>query len=520
MIAGVNALADLVKVTLGANGRNVVISNKFGAPRITKDGVTVADAVNLKDPIEKIGADLIKEVANKTVDISGDGTTTATVLAQVIIREGIKAVETGANPMDIKRGIEKAVLQVVQHLQKISKPISNNNLLKHIASISANNDTEIGTLIADTIKRIGNDGLIKVEESKTYETTVSIVKGMKVNRGYLSPYFVTNPDTQEAIIQNPFILLYEKKISVMKDILPVLEKVAQVGRPLLIIAEDLEGEALTTLVVNQLRKNINVCAVKSPSFGENRKHEMEDIATLTGGTFVTEDKGFKLDQVDLSMLGSAEEVIVGEKSFMITGGAGKKDDIKKRCDHVKVLLSQNDQQFETEKLKQRLASLKNGVAVMSIGGVTETEIKEKKDRIDDALCATRSAIEEGFVAGGGVAYLTAIKHISLTSKNEDEVIGAKIIKIALEAPFKQILNNGGVEPNAYIPQIQNGKYGTGYNMKTKKIENLLEAGVIDPTKVVRVALENAASIAAIFLTTEGIICEDPEDFQHLQNQKS
>lgn len=504
---GVNILADAVKVTLGAKGRNVIIGNDFGSPHITKDGVTVAKSIDLEDPIENMGASLIKEVASKTVDIAGDGTTTATILAQAIINGGLKAVESGSNPMDLKRGIEKATIEVVKYLKSISKPIDNNDSLKQIATISANNDSFIGELIASAVSKVGRDGVITVEESRGHETTITVVEGMKIDRGYLSPFFITDSIKMQAELINPLVLLYSKKISSMKDILPILEKVAQTNRPLLIISEDLDGEALATLVVNKVRGNLSVCAIKSPEFGDNKRLVMEDIASLIGGTFISEQMGNKLEDATLGMLGSADKITINKDSCIIVGGKGAKEDIDSRCNLIKLQLEKSESEYDKEKLKSRLAKMKNGVAVLSVGGITETEIKEKRDRIDDALCATRSAIEEGFVAGGGIAYLSSIQTIAVITETEDEKLGVSILKKAIESPFRQILENGGVEASAHINEILKSEYGVGFNIKTNKIEDLFDCGVIDPTKVVRVALENASSIASIFLTTECVISE-------------
>ena len=507
LINGVNTLSDAVKVTLGAKGRNVIIGDQYGNIRVTKDGVSVAQSIVLEDNTENMGASLIKEVASKTVDVSGDGTTTATILAQAIINYGIKAVESGCNPVDLKRGIDNAVIQIVQNLKDISKPIDNDDSLKHIASVSANNDSVIGELIASAISKVGRDGLITVEESKSYDTKINIVEGMKIDRGYLSHHFITNEAKMECELINPYILICDKKISVMNDVLSFLEKAAKENRPLLIIAEDLDGEALATLIVNKMRGIIQVCAIKSPDFGDNRKFIMEDISLLVNGTFVSEEKGTRLDSCDLEVLGEAAKVIINKDNCIIIGGAGSRDNIDNRCKVIKTQIADSDSEFQKEKLKSRLAKLKNGIAVLSIGGVTETEIREKKDRIEDALCATRSAIEEGFVSGGGTAYLNAIKKLILDSSNDDENIGMSIIKKALESPFRQLLFNGGVEPSYYINQINDAEYGIGFNIKTNTLENLFDSGIIDPTKVVRVALENAASIASIFLTTECVISE-------------
>jgi len=507
---GVNILADAVKVTLGAKGRNVIIDKTYGSPHITKDGVTVARAIQLADPIENMGAALVKEVANNTVDASGDGTTTATVLTQAIINAGIKAVESGCNPMDLKKGIDKATEAVVAYIKSISKSIDNNDLLKQIASISANNDNYIGDLIAQAVNKVGRDGLITVEESRGHETTISVVEGMKIDRGYVSPHFVTDNAKNEAVLDNPLILIYDNKISVAKEILHILEQVAQQNRPLLVICEDLDGEALATLVINKLQGSLKACAIKCPDFGDNRKYTMDDIATLTGGTYISVEKGMKLETVDVSMLGSADKITISKDNCIVVGGKGDKTLIENRCNEIKSQIEAADNDYEKETLKTRLSKLNNGVAVLSIGGFTETEIKEKKDRIDDALCATRSAVEEGFVAGGGVAYLSSIKNTKVVVGNEDENRGANILFNALKIPFTQILSNGGIEASSYLVEILNGEYGTGFNVKTNKIENMFESGIIDPTKVVRVALENAASIASIFLTTECVISEIPK----------
>lgn len=509
-LKGINAIADAVKVTLGAKGRNVIISKRYETLRITKDGVTVAKSIELEDLIENIGATLIKEVAGKTVDISGDGTTTATVLAQSIINAGVKAVESGANPMDLKRGIEKATGEVIKYLKSISKTADDNATLKQIATVSANNDEEIGKLIADAFLKVGKDGIIKVQQAKGHDTTIDIVEGMKIDRGYISHFFITNPEKQVVEMDNPYILLYDGRVVMMNDILPILEQVAKTGRPLLIIAEDLEGEALATLVVNKMQGRLKICAIKSPEFGENSKLIMEDIAALTGATFVSEQLGIKLVQATISLLGSADVVTIDKDSCLIVGGGGIKENIEVRCNSIKNEIANAGNDYAKEKHRTRLAKLKDGIAVLSIGGVTETEIKEKADRVDDALCATLSASEEGYVAGGGVAYLSAIKNIKVNPENEDEKIGTTILLKSLESPFRQILENGGVESSAYIKEISNSEYGMGYNIKNNKIENFFETGVIDPTKVLRVALENAASIASIFLTTECIISDNKQ----------
>jgi chaperonin GroEL len=510
VLSGINKISDAVKVTLGAKGRNVIISKPYYPVKITKDGVTVANSIELKDEIENIGATLIKEVASKTVYISGDGTTTATVLAQAIINAGIKAVESGANPMDLKKGIEKATSDVVKYLKSVSKTVDTNEILKQIATVSANGDTEIGELIATAFSKVGKDGVIKVQESKGHSTTMDIVEGMKLERGYLSHHFITNSERQIIEMENPYILLYDGKITMMKDLLTTLEHVSQSGRSLLIIAEDLEGEALATLVVNKLQGRLRVCAVKSPEFGDNTKLVMEDIAVLTGATFISEQTGIRLEQSTIEMLGSATTVTIDKDSCLIVGGKGDKVNIESRANSIKNNIELNQNDHEKEKLKTRLAKLKDGIAVLSIGGITETEIKEKTDRVDDALCATRSASEEGFVVGGGATYLSAIKNISVITENDDEKIGVSILLKSLEYPFRQILSNGGVEASSYIKEVSEGEYGIGYNVKNNKIENLFKSGVIDPTKVLRVAIENASSIASIFLTTECIISENKQ----------
>jgi chaperonin GroEL len=504
---GVNTISNAVKITLGAKGRNVIIGNGFGGTHITKDGVTVAKSIELECPIENMGASLIKEVASKTVDIAGDGTTTSTLLAQSIINLGLKSVESGANPMDLKRGIEKATSKAIEVIKSLSKEVVDNDTLEQIATISANNDNYIGKLISDAMLKVGRDGLISIEESKSYETTTEIADGMKIDRGYLSPYFVTDNNKMVSELNNPYILIYDKKISVMKDIIFILEKVAQTKRPLLIISEDLDGEALATLVVNKLRGVLSICAIKAPGFGENRNQLMEDIAVMVGGVCLSEEKGLKLESSDLTVLGSASKVTVTKDGCTIIAGGGLKSDIQTKCDEIKSQLEQDKSIHEKEKLKARLANLTNGVAILKIGGVTETEIKEKKDRIDDALCATRSAIEEGYVAGGGVSYLYAISKIEIDYESIDEKIGGDIIIKSLESPFRQILENGGIEPSEHISFILKSEYGIGYNIKTNQIENFFESGVIDPTKVLRVALENASSIASIFLTTDCVISE-------------
>lgn len=508
VLNGVNAIANAVRVTLGGKGRNVIISKPYQPVKITKDGVTVAQSIELKDEVENIGAMLIKEVASNTVHLSGDGTTTATVLAQAIINGGLKAVESGANPMCVKAGIEKATAEVVKYLKTISKTVDDNETLKQIATISANNDSSIGKLIAEAFQKVGKDGIIKVNESQSHETTIDMVEGMKIDRGFVSPRFITNEEKNTAELLNAYVLLYDKKIVMMKEILPLMEQISKTGRPVLIICEDLEGEALATLVVNKLRGTIKVCVVKHPDFGENTNNIMEDIAALTGATYISEQVGLKLEQASIELLGIADSIIIDATNTLIVGGKGSKDEIESRCNSIKAQISATQNNNEHNKLKTRLAKLKDGIAVINIGGITETEIKEKADRIDDALCATRSASEEGFVAGGGITYLKASKEIKPIADNEDEKIGINILLKALEAPFRQILSNGGIEASTFIKDIFDGEYGTGYNIKNNTIENFFKSGIIDPTKVLRVSLENASSIASIFLTTECIISEN------------
>jgi chaperonin GroEL len=512
MKKGVDILANAVKVTLGPKGRNVVLEKKFGAPSITKDGVTVAKEIELEDPIENMGAQMVKEVASKTADIAGDGTTTATVLAQAIIGEGLKNVAAGANPMDLKRGIDKAVEKVVASLSAQSQTIGNDkNKIEQVASISANNDNNIGKLIAQAFGKVGKEGVITVEEAKGTDTTVDVVEGMQFDRGYISPYFVTNSEKMEAELQNPYILIYDKKISAMKDILHILEKVAQSGRPLLIIAEDLEGEALATLVVNKLRGTIKVAAVKAPGFGDRRKEMLQDIAILTKGIVVSEEQGYKLEAADLSYLGSAASVTIDKDNTTVVGGKGKKEDIAARVNQIKAQIETTTSDYDKEKLQERLAKLAGGVAVLYIGAATEIEMKEKKDRVDDALHATRAAVEEGIVPGGGIAYIRAIESLEkLKGANEDEQTGIAIIKRAIEEPLRQIVVNSGIEGSIVVQKVKEGKADFGFNARTEVYENLLKAGVIDPTKVTRIALENAASIAGMLLTTECVIADKPK----------
>lgn len=512
MKKGVDTLSDAVKVTLGPKGRNVVIERKFGAPSVTKDGVTVAKEIELEDPIENMGAQMVKEVASKTADIAGDGTTTATVLAQAIISEGLKNVAAGANPMDLKRGIDKAVTVVVENLRKQSEVIGNDTKkIMQVASISANNDINIGELIAEAMRKVGKEGVITVEEAKGTDTTVEVVEGMQFDRGYTSAYFVTNSEKMEAELSNPYILIYDKKISTMKDILHILEKVAQTGRPLLIIAEDLEGEALATLVVNKLRGTIKVAAVKAPGFGDRRKEMLQDLAVLTAGIVISEEQGFKLENADLTYLGTAESVTIDKDNTTIVGGKGKKADITARVNQIKAQVETTTSDYDKEKLQERLAKLAGGVAVLYVGAATEVEMKEKKDRVDDALHATRAAVEEGIVPGGGVAYVRASDSLAkLTGVNEDETTGIAIVRRAIEEPLRTIVENAGHEGSVVINKIKEGKGDFGFNARTDKYENLFKAGVIDPTKVSRVALENAASIAGMMLTTECVIADKPK----------
>ncbi len=510
---GVDALADAVKVTLGPKGRNVVIDKKFGAPTVTKDGVSVAKEIELKDPIENMGAQLLKEVASKTADIAGDGTTTATVLAQAIVKAGLKNVAAGANPMDLKRGIDKAVSAVVKSLKTLSNEVGNDfSKIEQIATISANNDNVIGKLIADAMKRVTTEGVITIEEAKSTETYVDVVEGMQFDRGYISPYFVTNADKMEAELDNPYILIYDKKISNMKELLPVLEKVVQTGRPLLIIAEDVDGEALATLVVNKIRGSLKIAAVKAPGFGDRRKAMLEDIAILTGGMVISEERGYKLENADLTYLGKCEKVQIDKDNTTVVNGAGSSEDIKARVNQIKAQIETTTSDYDKEKLQERLAKLSGGVAVLYVGAATEVEMKEKKDRIDDALHATRAAVEEGIVPGGGVAYIRAQKSLERISvENADEKTGIQIIRTALEAPLRQIAENAGLDGSIIVQKVKEGTGNYGYNARADKYQNMLVAGIIDPTKVTRVALENAASIAGMLLTTECVIADEPEE---------
>ncbi|MBS1552542.1 MAG: chaperonin GroEL [Bacteroidetes bacterium] len=508
---GVDTLANAVKVTLGPKGRNVVIDKKFGAPTVTKDGVTVAKEIELEDPIENMGAQMVKEVASKTSDVAGDGTTTATVLAQAIYREGLKHVTSGANPMDLKRGIDKAVEELVKGLKDLSSKIKGSNEIAQVGSISANNDKYIGDLIAQAMDKVGNDGVITVEEAKGTETTVDVVEGMQFDRGYLSPYFVTNAESMETELEDPYILIYDKKISTMKDLLPILEKSAQTGKSMLIIAEDIEGEALATLVVNKLRGTLKVCAVKAPGFGDRRKAMLEDIAVLTKGTLISEEQGFKLENATLGYLGTAKRVVIDKDNTTIVEGAGKSEDIKKRVNEIKAQMDKTTSDYDKEKLQERLAKLSGGVAVLKIGASTEIEMKEKKARVEDALHATRAAVEEGIVPGGGVALLRVSSKLDkLTDDNHDIMTGISIIKKAIEEPIRQIVENAGLEGSVVINKVREGKGNFGFNAATEIYEDLVKAGVIDPTKVTRVALENASSVAGLLLMTEATIVEKPE----------
>ncbi|HNV80301.1 MAG: chaperonin GroEL [Tenuifilaceae bacterium] len=511
--SGVDQLSNAVKVTLGPKGRNVVIEKKFGSPQITKDGVTVAKEIELSDAMENVGAQLVKEVASKTGDDAGDGTTTATVLAQSIVNVGLKNVAAGANPMDLKRGIDKAVAKVVEQLKKQSIEIGDDyTKIEQVATVSSNNDFEIGKLIAEAMKKVKKEGVITVEEAKGIETTVEVVEGMQFDRGYISPYFITNPDKMEAVLENPFILITDKKVSTMKDLLPVLEPVAQNGRSLLIIAEDVEGEALATLVVNKLRGSLKIAAVKAPGFGDRRKEMLEDIAILSGGVVISEEKGLRLDAAKLDMLGSAEKISLDKDNTTIVNGAGNKEAIQKRVSQIKLQIENTTSDYDREKLQERLAKLAGGVAVLYVGAATETEMKEKKDRVDDALSATRAAVEEGIIPGGGVAYIRSIDALdSIKGANQDEVTGIQIVKRAIEEPLRQIAINAGQEGSVVTQKVKEGKDDFGYNAYTDKYENLLKSGVIDPTKVARVALENAASIAGMLLTTECVMVDEKEE---------
>ncbi|AVM52441.1 chaperonin GroEL [Bacteroides zoogleoformans] len=510
---GIDTLANAVKVTLGPKGRNVIIEKKFGAPYITKDGVTVAKEVELADAYQNTGAQLVKEVASKTGDDAGDGTTTATVLAQAIVAEGLKNVTAGASPMDIKRGIDKAVAKVVESIKNQSEKVGDNyDKIEQVGTVSANNDPIIGKLIADAMRKVSKDGVITIEEAKGTDTTIGVVEGMQFDRGYLSPYFVTNTEKMECEMEKPYILIYDKKISNLKDFLPILEPAVQTGRPLLVIAEDVDSEALTTLVVNRLRSQLKICAVKAPGFGDRRKEMLEDIAILTGGVVISEEKGLKLEQATIEMLGTADKVTVSKDNTTIVNGAGSKENIKERCEQIKAQIAATKSDYDKEKLQERLAKLSGGVAVLYVGAASEVEMKEKKDRVDDALRATRAAIEEGIVAGGGVAYIRALEALEgFKGDNADETTGVDIIKRAIEEPLRQIVANAGKEGAVVVQKVREGKGDFGYNARTDVYENLHAAGVVDPAKVTRVALENAASIAGMFLTTECVIVEKKED---------
>ncbi len=509
---GVDKLADTVKVTLGPKGRNVIIEKKFGAPTVTKDGVTVAKEIELEDRIENVGAQMVKEVASKTSDVAGDGTTTATVLAQAIMTTGLKNVTAGANPMDLKRGIDKAVTSIVAGLQGISQSVSDDkDKIAQVATISANNDPEIGTDIADAFERVGKEGVITVEEAKGMETTLDVVEGMQFDRGYLSPYFVTDADNMEAVMEDPFILIHDKKISAMKDLLPVLEKVAQMGRPLVIIAEDVEGEALATLVVNKLRGTLKIAAVKAPGFGDRRKAMLEDIAILTGGTVISEEKGYKLENAGLEYLGQSKRVVMDKDNTTVVDGAGEADQIKARTAQIKQQIEGTTSDYDREKLQERLAKLSGGVAVLRIGAATEPEMKEKKARVEDALHATRAAIEEGIVPGGGVAFLRVLDSLeNVETSNEDQGIGVAIVRRALEEPLRQISANAGLEGSIVVQKVIEGKGDFGFNALNETYGSMIEAGILDPTKVTRTALENAASVSGLLLTTESVIADKPE----------
>ncbi|MGA1847411.1 chaperonin GroEL [Deferribacter abyssi] len=511
ILRGVDKLADAVKVTLGPKGRNVVIEKKFGSPLVTKDGVTVAKEIDLKDPLENLGAQMVKEVASKTSDVAGDGTTTATVLAQAIYKEGMKNVVAGANPMEIKRGIDKAVDAVVKKLQEISKTIQDKKEIAQVGTISANNDEEIGNIIADAMEKVGKDGVITIEENKTTETVLEVVEGMQFDRGYLSPYFVTDPDNMEAVLENAYILIHEKKISNMKDLLPILEQLAKQNAPFLIIAEDVEGEALATLVVNKLRGTLNCCAVKAPGFGDRRKEMLKDIAILTGGQVISEDLGLKLENVKLSDLGRAKKIVVDKENTTIVEGAGKPEDIQARVNQIKKQIEETTSDYDREKLQERLAKLVGGVAVIKVGAATETEMKEKKARVEDALNATKAAVEEGIVPGGGVALIRALTALEELKLEGDEKIGVEIIRKALEYPLRQIAENAGFEGSVVVNRIKEEKdVNFGFNAATEEYTDMIKAGVIDPTKVTRSALQNAASVASLMLTTEALITEIPE----------
>ena len=508
---GVDTLANAVKVTLGPKGRNVILEKKFGSPTVTKDGVTVAKEIELEDKLENVGAQMLKEVASKTSDVAGDGTTTATVLAQAIITAGMKSVTAGANPMDLKRGVDRSVLAVVENLREQSREIQDKHEISQVAAISANNDAAVGNLIADAFDKVGKDGVITVEEAKGMDTTLEVVEGMQFDRGYLSPYFVTNPENMETLLENPYILIHDKKISTMKDLLPILEKIAQTGSPLLVIAEDLEGEALATLVVNKLRGTLNVAAVKAPGFGDRRKAMLEDISILTGGTVISEEKGYRLENTAVTSLGKAKSIIINKDNTTIVDGAGDPKEIQARTNQIKQQIETTTSDYDREKLQERLAKLAGGVAVLKIGAATEPEMKDKKARVEDALHATRAAIEEGIIPGGGVAYLRALSSLdSVEIENEDQGIGVSIIRRALEEPLRLIVENAGLEGSIICQKVKEESGDFGFNAHTEEYGNLVEQGVIDPTKVARTALENAASVASLLLTTEAVVADKPE----------
>ena len=509
---GVDGIADPVKSTLGPKGRNVILDEKFGKPKVTKDGITVAKSIEFKDPVENIGAQLVREVASKTADGAGDGTTTATVLAQAMFTKGLKNVAAGANPMDIKRGIDRAIEAIVAALQKTSKSISASKEIEQVATISANNDSKIGHMIADAMDKVGKDGVITVEEAKGTETEVKVVEGMEFDRGYLSPYFVTNTEKMSTELESPYILIYDKKISSMKELLPVLESTAQTGKPLLLIAEDVDGEALATLVLNKIRGSLKVAAVKAPGFGDRRKAMLEDIAVLTGGTLISEERGYKLENATIDYLGIAEKVNIDKDNTVVVNGSGKKQDIEARISQLKAQIESTTSDYDREKLQERLARLAGGVAILYIGAATEVEMKEKKDRVDDALHATRAAVQEGIVPGGGVALIRALDVLAgVKTDNEDQATGVAIVRAALEAPLRTIVANAGGEGSIVVQKVKEGKADFGYNARTDVYETLYSAGVIDPTKVTRLALENAASIASLLLTTDYVVAEEPED---------
>ena len=510
---GVDSLANAVKVTLGPKGRNVVIEKKFGGPSITKDGVSVAKEIELEDALENMGAQMVKEVASKTADIAGDGTTTATVLAQAIITAGLKNVAAGANPMDLKRGIDKAVESIVEDIQKQSKAVGNSyEMIEQVATISANNDNVIGSLIAQAMEKVKTEGVITVEEAKGTDTTVEVVEGMQFDRGYLSPYFITDADKMETELDNPYILIYDKKISTMKDLLPILEQTAKAGRPLMIIAEDVDGEALSTLVVNKIRGSLKVSAVKAPGFGDRRKAMLEDIAILTNGTVISEERGFSLETASIDMLGSCEKIVTDKENTTIINGEGNSDSIKARVNQIKAQIESTTSDYDREKLQERLAKLAGGVAVLYVGAASEMEMKEKKDRVDDALAATRAAVEEGIVSGGGVAIVRAAKKLEkISGENDDEQTGINIIERAIEEPLRQIVENAGMEGSVIVSKVKDGKNDFGFNAKTEEFENMMKAGIIDPAKVVRVALQHASSVAGMLLTTECVISDIPEE---------